>query len=136
MATLSFEGETHQEIVIKVKKWLASQSGDERLSASDAVAATADLTKEALRIVAAAAPEPIAQNDIVKALTGMGYKATDASRDAVLQSLNALSSVTGGGLLTLLETMPRKHLVCHKWYRPSARLMSPIRRSVSEPQGW
>jgi hypothetical protein len=99
MATLSFEGETHQEIVSKVKKWLASQSGDERLSASDAVTATADLTKEALRIVAAAAPEPIAQNDIVKALTGMGYKATDASRDAVLQSLNALSTVTGGGLL-------------------------------------
>jgi hypothetical protein len=99
MATLSFEGDTHQEIVSKVKKWLASQSGDERLSASDAVTATADLTKEALRIVAAAAPEPIAQNDIVKALTGMGYKATDASRDAVLQSLNALSTVTGGGLL-------------------------------------
>jgi hypothetical protein len=99
MATLSFEGETHQELVGKVKKWLASQSGDERLSASDAVAATADLTKEALRIVASAAPEPIAQNDIVKALTGMGYKATDASRDAVLQSLSALSTVTGGGLL-------------------------------------
>ena len=99
MPTLSFEGETHQEIVSQVKKWLASQAGDERLSASDAVSATADLTKEALRIVAAAAPEPIAQHDIVKALTGMGYKATDASRDAVLQSLNALSSVTGGGLL-------------------------------------
>jgi len=99
MATLSFEGETHQELVMKVKKWLASQSGDERLSASDAVNASADLTKEALRVIAAAAPEPIAQNDLVKRLTGMGYKATDATRDAMLQSLNALSTVTGGGLV-------------------------------------
>lgn len=99
MPTLSFEGETHQEIVSKVKKWLASQAGDERLSATDAVTATADITKEALRVIAAAAPEPIAQNELVKALTGMGYKATDATRDAMIQSLNALSSVTGGGLL-------------------------------------
>ena len=81
MPTLSFEGETHQEIVSKVKKWLASQAGDERLSATDTVAATADITKEALRVIAAAAPEPIAQNEVVKALTGMGYKATDATRE-------------------------------------------------------
>ncbi len=99
MPTLSFEGDTHQEIVSQVKKWLASQSGTERLSAPDAVMATADLTKEALRVIAAAAPEPIAQNDVVKALTAMGFKATDATRDAVLQSLNALSTVTGGSLL-------------------------------------
>ena len=99
MPTLSFEGETHQEIVSKVKKWLASQAGDERLSPTDAVAATADITKEALRVIAAAAPEPIAQNELVKALTGMGYKATDATRDAMIQSLNALSTVTGGGMV-------------------------------------
>lgn len=99
MPTLSFEGETHQEIVSKVKKWLASQAADERLSPGDAVIATADLTKEALRVVAAAAPEPIAQNDIVKALTNIGFKTTDATRDALLQSLNALSTVTGGGLV-------------------------------------
>jgi hypothetical protein len=55
MPTLSFEGETHQEIVSKVKKWLASQASDERLSATDAVTATADITKEALRVIAAAA---------------------------------------------------------------------------------
>ena len=79
MPTLSFEGETHQEIVSKVKKWLASQAANERLSPSDAVIATADLTKEALRVIAAAAPEPIAQNDIVKALTNIGYKTTDAT---------------------------------------------------------
>ena len=46
-------------------------------------------------MVAAAAPEPIAQNDIVKALTNIGFKTTDATRDALLQSLNALSTVTG-----------------------------------------
>ena len=50
-------------------------------------------------MIAAAAPEPIAENEVVKALTGMGYKATDATRDAMIQSLNALSTVTGGGLL-------------------------------------
>ena len=69
MPTLSFEGETHQEIVSKVKKWLASQAGDERLSPTTRSTATADITKEALRVIAAAAPEPIAQNEMVKALT-------------------------------------------------------------------
>ncbi len=99
MATLSFEGETHQELVSQVKKWLASQAAEERLSPGDAVIAGADLTKEALRIIAAAAPEPVAQSEIAKTLTGMGFKATDATRDAMLQSLSALSNVTGGGVL-------------------------------------
>jgi len=28
MATLSFEGETHGELVVKVRRWLASQEGE------------------------------------------------------------------------------------------------------------
>ena len=29
MATLSFEGETHGELVVKVRRWLASLEGEE-----------------------------------------------------------------------------------------------------------
>ncbi|HYI60262.1 MAG TPA: hypothetical protein VEW93_00500 [Acidimicrobiales bacterium] len=101
MATLSFEGETHGELVVKVRRWLASLEGDStgHIGAADAVEQGAELTKEALRIIAAAAPEPIAQHDVVKALTGMGYKATDATRDALIDSLDSVEDVTGGSVV-------------------------------------
>ena len=75
MPTLSFEGETHGELVVKVRRWLASLEGEEEghLSRAEAVHQGAELTKEALRIIASAAPQPIAQSEVVKALTGMGY---------------------------------------------------------------
>ena len=64
MATLSFDGETHGELVVKVRRWLASVEGQEEgaLSTRDVVDQSAELTKEALRIIAAAAPEPVAQS--------------------------------------------------------------------------
>jgi hypothetical protein len=101
MASLTFEGETHDEIVQKVKRWLASVEGqrDDLLSPSEAVAQGAELTKEALRIIAAAAPGPVAQSDVVRSLTSMGYQATDATRDAVLAGLDAIETATGGGLV-------------------------------------
>ena len=51
MATLSFEGETHGELVQKVRRWLASLEGEEEghLSAVEAIQQGADITKEALR---------------------------------------------------------------------------------------
>ena len=63
MPTLSFEGETNGEILIKVRRWLASVEGTEQgnISAVQAVSQGAELTKEALRIIATSAPEPIAQ---------------------------------------------------------------------------
>ena len=65
--------------MVKVRRWLASIEGEEdgNLSTVDAIEQGAELTKEALRIIAAAAPEPVAQSEVVKALTNAGYKATD-----------------------------------------------------------
>ncbi len=101
MATLSFEGETNGEILIKVKRWLASVEGHETapLSAVEAVNQGAELTKDALRIIAGSAPEPIAQSDVVKGLTNMGYKVTDATKDAVVSGLDSIEEVTGGGVV-------------------------------------
>ena len=101
MATLSFEGETHGELVVKVRRWLASVEGQDEghLGTTDAIEQGAELTKEALRIIAAAAPEPIAQHEVVKALTGMGFKATDATRDALIDGLDSVEEVTGGSVV-------------------------------------
>jgi hypothetical protein len=103
MATLSFEGETHGELVVKVRRWLASLEGEEEgnLSAHEAIEQGAELTKEALRIIASAAPEPVAQSEVVKALTSAGYKATDATKQAFVDGLDSLEEVTGGSVVKL-----------------------------------
>jgi len=100
MPSLSFEGETHEELVRKVRRWLASaEGGDEQLSAVEAVEKASEITKDALSVIAAAAPGPIASSDILKGLKRMGYDATDGTKRAVTSGLNALAEVTGGGLL-------------------------------------
>ena len=111
MATLSFEGETNQEIVLKVKRWLQSvEHGEEitRLTPVEAVERGAELTKDALRVLAAAAPGPVAQNDIVKALTSMGYKATDQTKEAVISGLDSVDELTGGSVLKRVEETGRQ----------------------------
>jgi hypothetical protein len=100
MPSLSFEGETHEELVRKVRRWLASADGDnEQLNAVEAVEKASEITKDALSVIAAAAPGPIASSDILKGLKRMGYDATDGTKRAVTSGLNALADVTGGGLL-------------------------------------
>lgn len=101
MPELTFEGETHGELVVKVRRWLASVEGEEpaSLSAVEAVNQGAELTKEALRIIASAAPEPIAQSDVVKGLTNMGYKVTDGTKAAVVSGLDTIEEATGGGVV-------------------------------------
>ncbi|HRW37493.1 MAG: hypothetical protein KDB04_04350 [Acidimicrobiales bacterium] len=103
MATLSFEGETHGELVVKVRRWLASLEGEEEgsLSTAEAINQGAELTKEALRIIASAAPEPVAQSEVVKALTSAGYKATDATKQALVDGLDSVEEVTGGSVVKL-----------------------------------
>ena len=103
MATLAFEGETHGELVVKVRRWLASLEGeaDGHLSRAEAVAQGAELTKEALRVIASAAPQPIAQSEVVKALTGMGYKATDSAKEAIIDGLDSVEEMTGGSVVKL-----------------------------------
>jgi len=110
MPTMSFEGETHGEIVVKVRRWLASVDGEEDagLSTVEAVSQSAELTKEALRIIASAAPEPVAQSELVKGLTNVGYKATDATRDAVVAGLDSLEEMTGGGVVQQATEAGRK----------------------------
>jgi hypothetical protein len=101
MPELTFEGETHGELVVKVRRWLASVDGQEpsNMSAVEAVNQGAELTKEALRIIASAAPEPIAQSDVVKGLTNMGYKVTDGTKAAVVSGLDTIEEATGGGVV-------------------------------------
>jgi len=100
MPSLTFEGETHEELVRKVRRWLASVEGDdEHLTAAQAVEKASEITKDALTVIAAAAPGPIASSDILKGLKKMGYEATDGTKRAVISGLNALAEVTGGGLL-------------------------------------
>ena len=86
MPTLSFDGETHGEIVVKVKRWLASleDQPEGNLTAVEAIEQGAELTKDALRIIAAAAPGPVAQSELMKGLTNMGYKATEATKSALV----------------------------------------------------
>lgn len=106
MASLSFDGESHDEILLKVKRWLQSVEGgstDTHLSPVEAVERGAELTKDALRVLASAAPAPMASNEVVKRLTTMGYKATDQTRDAVVTGLDALERLTGGGVVKRAE---------------------------------
>lgn len=98
MATVSFSGETHDEIVAKVRAWLESaEAGEKDMAAM--ISQQAEITKDALRIIAKSAPGPIAESDVVKSLTKMGYKATDATRDAALTALDSLESATGGSMV-------------------------------------
>jgi hypothetical protein len=101
MPKVVFEADTHAEIVSQVKRWLAStQPGVEgHLSVTQAVEQGAELTKDALRVIAAAAPKPVADNEVVKALTGMGYKATDVTRATLVTGLDQLERMTGGAVL-------------------------------------
>lgn len=110
MPTLSFEGETHGEIVVKVRRWLASLEGEETasLSAVEAIEQGAELTKDALRIIASAAPAPIAQSDVIKGLTNMGYKATDATKGALVAGLDSIEEATGGSVVRQVSKAGRR----------------------------
>src|ERR1700730_14606800 len=98
MASLSFEGETHDEIVRKVRRWLVSldEMEDEGIGVVQAVERASELTKDALTVVAQAAPRPIARTELFKALTRMGYEATDTTKRAVVSGLDALADVGDG----------------------------------------
>lgn len=101
MPKVIFEADTHPELVAQVKRWLASLNAEEdgTISVSEAISQGAELTKDALRIIAGAAPKPIAQNEVVKALTDMGYKATDATKERLVDGLGNVEQLTGGSVL-------------------------------------
>lgn len=97
MPEIRFTADTHPELVRQVRVWL--DSTDAERTAGDVVAGSADLTKDALRLIAKSAPAPLADSDLVKGLTELGYRATDASRDATLATLDGLAAVTDGTLV-------------------------------------
>lgn len=104
MPTLSFEGETHDELVRKVRRWLTSVGGpEEHLDLPDAVERASELTKDALTVIAQSAPAPIARSEVVKAMTRMGYEATDSTRKAVIAGIDALSDATEGDVVKRIE---------------------------------
>ncbi len=127
MATLSFEGETHADLVTKVRRWLASIDGEESatLSPQEAVEQGAEITKDALRIIAGAAPQPVAQSDVVKALTGMGYKATDATKEALTSGLDSFDELTGGGVVKLARKTSRSAM-----YQMNAAVARQVLRAL------
>ena len=99
MPTLSFEGETHAEIVRKVRRWLASIEGAgdaEHISMPEAVERASELTKDALTVIAQSAPGPIARSDVFRALTRMGYDVTEATKKAVISGLDNLADAEEG----------------------------------------
>ncbi|HVL65208.1 MAG TPA: hypothetical protein VM573_08585 [Actinomycetota bacterium] len=103
MPTLSFEGETHGDIVRKVRRWLASVDGEEEvLSVPETIERASELTKDALTVIAQSAPGPVARSEVMKQLTRMGYELTDATKRAVISGLDAVSE-TEGDLLKRAE---------------------------------
>ena len=101
---LSFEGETHDELVRKVRRWLVSVDGREgHLDLPDAVERASELTKDALTVIAQSAPAPIARSEVVKAMTRMGYEATESTKKAVIAGIDALSDATEGDVVKRIE---------------------------------
>jgi hypothetical protein len=99
MPELRFTGDAHPDLVREVRAWLASVESESGRTAADVVETSADLTKDALRIIAAAAPGPIGESEVVTRLTEMGYKVTDMGRDSALAGLQGLASVGDGTVL-------------------------------------
>ena len=86
------------------------ENPDGTLSVSDAITQGAGLTKDALRIIATAAPAPVAQSDVVKSLTDMGYKVTDATSKAMVDGLQSVEALTGGSIVEQVSDKSRSTL--------------------------
>jgi hypothetical protein len=97
--TVTFEGENHGDVVRQVKQWLLTVEGPDHLTPAEAIEQGAGLYKDALRIIAAAAPRPVAENEIVKSLTDMGYRAGDATKERLLEGLARVEELSGGTLV-------------------------------------
>ncbi|HET9731400.1 MAG TPA: hypothetical protein VFP54_01890 [Acidimicrobiales bacterium] len=104
MPILSFDGETEDEIVRKVRRWLSStEHGAGPVRPDEVIERAAELTKDALSIIAAAAPGPVAHSDVMAGLAHMGYELTDQTKRAALAGLNAVSELSGGGVIRRIE---------------------------------
>ncbi len=124
--TVIFEGDNHSDIVRQVKEWLATVEGPDHLSAAEAIEQGAGLYKDALRIIAAAAPRPVAENEIVKSLTDMGYRATDVTKDRLLDGLARVEELSGGTLVKDVRDTGQKAV-----FEMNATLAKQILRQLS-----
>jgi hypothetical protein len=120
-----FEGETHDEIVRKVRRWLASLDGGEHLSPVEVVERASELTKDALGVIAAAAPAPVAQSELVKAMTKLGYDATDQTKRAWTTGLSAVNELSGGKLMKRIEGARRSAV-----YEMNAAVAKQVLRAI------
>ncbi|HVV36045.1 MAG TPA: hypothetical protein VHC63_05530 [Acidimicrobiales bacterium] len=97
MPTLSFEGETHAEIVRKVRRWLVSlDQPEEVITSVEAVERASEITKDALTVIAQSAPAPVRQSELFKALTRLGYQNTEMTKKAVINALDNTAQTQDG----------------------------------------
>ncbi|HUP72708.1 MAG TPA: hypothetical protein VM282_06635 [Acidimicrobiales bacterium] len=94
MPELKFSARTHPELVRQVREWLATAEGER--SMAHVITESSELTKDALRIIAAAAPAPVAESELVKTLTKLGYRATDLTRATLVAGLGSVSGANDG----------------------------------------
>lgn len=101
MPKLTFEADTQAELVAQVRSWLDSaEAATSQGSFSQVIDQGAGLTKDALRIIASAAPKPVAESELVRGLAEMGYRATDVTSQTLQQGLGAVESLTGGSVIS------------------------------------
>ena len=87
--------------LVRIRSSLALAAGITALAALVGCAGTAGGTSASPEASASAAPEPVAQSEVVKALTSAGYKATDMTKQAVVDGLDSIEEVTGGSVVKL-----------------------------------
>ncbi len=128
MPELRFEAETHGELVTQVRKWLwSAELDDDAATAVGVVEQSAAVTKDALKVIAASAPAPIKENDLVKGLTDLGYKATDITKKLVIDGLGAVEEVTGGSVVKKVGQAGRSAA-----YEMNSTIAKQILRSVTK----
>jgi hypothetical protein len=125
MPTLSFEGETHAEIVRKVRRWLVSlEAKEEVITSVEAVERASEITKDALTVIAQSAPAPVRSSELFKALTRMGYQNTEMTKKAVIAALDNTAE-TQDGVVRRLEGAGRAAM-----YEMNAAVAKQILRAL------
>ena len=101
MATVTFEAESLEELIKKMRAWIKSADSMSKPTTplSDALEktteATSDLARAAIALVAKAAPEPLSNTDIFRILTSLGFEVSDTAKRTVTSTLDALSGGDG-----------------------------------------
>ncbi len=100
MATVTFEAETLGELIRKMRTWIGEAEtgtgpGGITGAMEKTTAATSDLAKAAIELVANAAPEPISSSEIFKRLTSLGFELSDTAQRTIVSTLDSLAQGEG-----------------------------------------